>query len=308
MIAITLGDPAGVGPEVLLKALPYFKRHLKKFLIIGDKKVLEARAKLFSLKLPHEVEILSVSELDVEPSQPTLEGFQAMLTYLETAISLAKEKRVKAIVTLPITKEGLAKVGSKYRGHTELLADAFGVKDYVMCFYGKRLIVSLLTTHLPLKEVPGALSEEKVISVAELSYEFLRKIKPKKKSLSLALCGVNPHAGEGGLLGEEELRILFPAVEKSKASGIPLSGPYPADSLFYHAVKGRYDLVIAIYHDQGLAPFKLIHFKDGVNVTLGLPIVRTSPCHGTAYDIAPLGVASPKSLISALKLSLKLLD
>jgi len=308
MIAITLGDPAGVGPEVLLKALPYFKRHLKKFLIIGDKKVLEARAKLFSLKLPHEVEILSVSELDVEPSQPTLEGFQAMLTYLETAISLAKEKRVKAIVTLPITKEGLAKVGSKYRGHTELLADAFGVKDYVMCFYGKRLIVSLLTTHLPLKEVPGALSEEKVISVAKLSYEFLRKIKPKKKSLSLALCGVNPHAGEGGLLGEEELRILFPAVEKSKASGIPLSGPYPADSLFYHAVKGRYDLVIAIYHDQGLAPFKLIHFKDGVNVTLGLPIVRTSPCHGTAYDIAPLGVASPKSLISALKLSLKLLD
>jgi len=308
MIAITLGDPAGVGPEVLLKALPYFKRHLKKFLIIGDKKVLEARAKLFSLKLPHEVEILSVSELDVEPSQPTLEGFQAMLTYLETAISLAKEKRVKAIVTLPITKEGLAKVGSKYRGHTELLADAFGVKDYVMCFYGRRLIVSLLTTHLPLKEVPGALSEEKVISVAKLSYEFLRKIKPKKKSLSLALCGVNPHAGEGGLLGEEELRILFPAVEKSKALGIPLSGPYPADSLFYHAVKGRYDLVIAIYHDQGLAPFKLIHFKDGVNVTLGLPIVRTSPCHGTAYDIAPLGVASPKSLISALKLSLKLLD
>lgn len=308
MIAITLGDPAGVGPEVLLKALPYFKRHLKKFLIIGDKKVLEARAKLFSLKLPHEVEILSVSELDVEPSQPTLEGFQAMLTYLETAISLAKEKRVKAIVTLPITKEGLAKVGSKYRGHTELLADAFGVKDYVMCFYGKRLIVSLLTTHLPLKEVPGALSEEKVISVAKLSYEFLRKIKPKKKSLSLALCGVNPHAGEGGLLGEEELRILFPAVEKSKALGIPLSGPYSADSLFYHAVKGRYDLVIAIYHDQGLAPFKLIHFKDGVNVTLGLPIVRTSPCHGTAYDIAPLGVASPKSLISALKLSLKLLD
>ena len=308
MIAITLGDPAGVGPEVLLKALPYFKRHLKKFLIIGDKKVLEARAKLFSLKLPHEVEILSVSELDVEPSQPTLEGFQAMLTYLETAISLAKEKRVKAIVTLPITKEGLAKVGSKYRGHTELLADAFGVKDYVMCFYGRRLIVSLLTTHLPLKEVPGALSEEKVISVAELSYEFLRKIKPKKKSLSLALCGVNPHAGESGLLGEEELRILFPAVEKSKALGIPLSGPYPADSLFYHAVKGRYDLVIAIYHDQGLAPFKLIHFKDGVNVTLGLPIVRTSPCHGTAYDIAPLGVASPESLISALKLSLKLLD
>jgi len=308
MIAITLGDPAGVGPEVLLKALPYFKRHLKKFLIIGDKKVLEARAKLFSLKLPHEVEILSVSELDVEPSQPTLEGFQAMLTYLETAISLAKEKRVKAIVTLPITKEGLAKVGSKYRGHTELLADAFGVKDYVMCFYGRRLIVSLLTTHLPLKEVPGALSEEKVISVAKLSYEFLRKIKPKKKSLSLALCGVNPHAGEGGLLGEEELRILFPAVEKSKALGIPLSGPYSADSLFYHAVKGRYDLVIAIYHDQGLAPFKLIHFKDGVNVTLGLPIVRTSPCHGTAYDIAPLGVASPKSLISALKLSLKLLD
>jgi 4-hydroxythreonine-4-phosphate dehydrogenase len=308
MIAITLGDPAGVGPEVLLKALPHFKRHLKNFLIIGDRKVLESRAKLFSLKLPQEVEILSLSELDIEPSQPTLEGYQAMLSYLEKAISLAKDGQVKAIVTLPITKEGLAKVGSKYRGHTELLADAFGVKDYVMCFYGKRLIVSLLTTHLPLKEVPGALSEEKVLSVAKLSYEFLGKIKPKKKSLSIALCGLNPHAGEAGLLGDEEIKILIPAVEKAKALGIPLSGPYPSDSLFYHALQGKHDLVIAVYHDQGLAPFKLIHFRDGVNVTLGLPIIRTSPCHGTAYDIAPLGLASPESLISALKLSLKLLD
>ncbi len=308
MIAITLGDPAGVGPEVLLKALPHFKKYLKKFLIIGDKKVLETRAKLFSLKLPQKLEILSVSDLDIKPSQPTLEGYQAMLSYLETAISLAKEGKVKAIVTLPITKEGLAKIGSKYRGHTELLADAFGVKDYVMCFYGRRLIVSLLTTHLPLKEVPYALSEEKVIAVAKLSYEFLQKIKPKKKTLNLAICGVNPHAGEAGLLGEEEIRILIPAIKRANDLGIPLTGPYPADSLFYHAVKGRFDLVVAVYHDQGLSPFKLIHFKDGVNVTLGLPILRTSPCHGTAYDIAPLGIASPESLISALKLSLKLLD
>ncbi len=308
MIALTMGDPAGVGPEVLLKALPYFKRHLKEFLIIGDRRVLESRAKLFSLPLPQGVEILSVSELDVKPSEPTFEGYQAMLSYIETAISLAKDGKVKAIVTLPITKEGLAKIGSKYRGHTELLADAFGVKDYVMCFYGKRLIVSLLTTHLPFKEVAKAISEEKIISTAKLSYEFLKKVKPKKECLNLALCGLNPHAGEGGLLGDEEIKVLIPAVEKSKSLGIPLSGPYPADSLFYQAVNGKYDLVMAVYHDQGLAPFKLLHFRDGVNITLGLPVVRTSPCHGTAYDIARQGKANPDSLVFAIKLALKLLN
>ncbi len=304
MIAITLGDPAGVGPEILLKALPYFQRVRQKILIIGDEQLLTERAKLFGLPEPEGFPILSLSSCKIKPAEPTVEGYQAMYEYLLKALDLAKAGKIKGLVTLPICKEGLAKIGSHFRGHTELLASAFGVRDYAMAFYGQRLKVALLTTHLPLKEVPKEITVERVISVAKLAFDFLQKIK-KKGPFRIALCGLNPHAGEGGVLGKEDQEILAQAVEKLKKE-IPIEGPFPADSLFYHALQGKYDLVIANYHDQGLIPFKMLHFRDGVNLTLGLPIVRTSPCHGTAYDIAPLGVASPQSLIKAIKLALKL--
>lgn len=309
-IAISMGCPAGVGPEIIVKTLDYFKKNnpsiLKKLLVIGDKKILSNIASYLGISIPEEVEIDSVSDLEIIPGNPTLEGYKAMATYLEKAIELAKNKEVHAIVTAPISKEGLNKVGINYSGHTEWLAKEFKVDKYAMAFYGEKMIVSLVTIHIPLKEVPQSITSEKIFDTAKLSYEFLKRLKIKDPKM--AICGLNPHAGESGLLGDEEETIIKKAVELCKKEGIPLYGPYPSDSLFYWAYKGKFNLVIALYHDQGLIPFKLIHFEDGVNITLGLPIIRTSPCHGTAYDIAGKGIANPQSFISALKLSLKLLS
>lgn len=303
-IGISLGCPAGIGPEVIIKSLKYLKKYWKNLLIIGDKKVLENTSQRLSYKLSS-VEILSLSDLDIVPGKPTIEGYRAMGSYLKTAIELAKKGEIQGIVTGPISKEGLNKVGIPYKGHTEWLAKEFEIEDYVMCFYGKKLIVSLVTTHIPLKDIIQKISSQKIFKVCKLSFEFLKKIK-KKENFKIALCGLNPHAGEGGLLGEEEKTILEPALKECEKEGIPVYGPYPGDSLFYWAYKGKFDLVVSLYHDQGLSPFKLLHFEDGVNITLGLPIVRTSPCHGTAYDIAGKGMANPKSFLSAVKLAIKL--
>ncbi|WP_240702770.1 4-hydroxythreonine-4-phosphate dehydrogenase PdxA [Thermodesulfobacterium sp. TA1] len=307
-IAITLGCPAGIGPEVILKSLDYFKKNfpeiLNHLLIIGDEKVLKERACWLKVEFPKEVEVLSLSELSIQPGKPCIEGFLAMSSFVQKAIELAKEGKIKAIVTGPISKEGLEKVGVKHKGHTEWLAKDLGSKEFVMSFYGERLKVSLVTTHIPLKEVSERITTDKVFTTVKLSYEFLLKLGvdyPK-----IALCGVNPHAGEGGLLGKEEETVLKDVINLCQEAGFPVYGPYPADSLFFWAYQGRFDLVVAMYHDQGLAPFKLIHFEDGVNLTLGLPVVRTSPCHGTAYDIADKGIANPSSFIQAIKLAYKL--
>lgn len=308
-IAISLGCPAGIGPEVIVKSLDYFKRKnsevLKKLILIGDKKVILNTAKNLRVQIPHEVEIDSLSELDIVPGNPTLESYQAMVNYFQKAIKLAKNGEVKAIVTAPISKEGLNKIGINYSGHTDWLAKEFKVDKYVMTFYGEKLIVSLVTIHIPLKDVPKSLTPSKIFDTAKLSYEFLKKLKIKDPKI--AVCGLNPHAGEKGLLGTEE-EIIEEAIINCQKEGIPVFGPFPSDSLFYWAYKGRFNLVIALYHDQGLIPFKLIHFEDGVNLTLGLPVVRTSPCHGTAYDIAGKGIANPQSFISALNLALKLIS
>ncbi len=304
-----MGCPAGIGPEIIVKSLEYFRKNspqlLKNIIIVGDKKILLDTAFWLKFNLP-EVEIDSVSEIQIKPGVPTLEGYKAMAKYFQKVIDLAKNGEIQAIVTAPISKEGLNKIGIKYSGHTDWLAEEFKVKDYVMSFYGKKMIVSLVTTHIPIKKVIQELNFEKIFKTAKLSYEFLKKLRIKNPKI--ALCGLNPHAGEGGLLGEEEQTILKEAVEKCQKEGIPIYGPYPSDSVFYWAYKGKFDLVIALYHDQGLIPFKLLHFEDGVNLTLGLPIIRTSPCHGTAYDIAGKGIANPKSFISAVKLAIKLLS
>jgi 4-hydroxythreonine-4-phosphate dehydrogenase len=309
-IAISMGCPAGIGPEVIIKALNYFQKEnqevLKKVVVIGDENVLLRTAYDLGMVIPEEVEIDSVSYLDITPGNPTLEGYKAMAAYFDRAIKLAKEKKVSAIVTGPISKEGLNKIGINYTGHTDWLAEEFNVKKYVMAFYGEKIIVSLVTTHIPLKDVPKKITSEKIVDTVKLSYEFLKRLKIEEPKI--AICGLNPHAGEGGLLGNEEIDIIEKAVKICKEEGIPIYGPYPSDSLFYWVYKGKFSLVIALYHDQGLIPFKLVHFEDGVNITLGLPIVRTSPCHGTAYDIAGKGIANPKSFISALNLAAKLIS
>lgn len=307
-IAITLGCPSGIGPEVIVKALNYFKKHrpylLKHLLLIGDKKVLEERARLIKLDIPREVEIISLTNLEIKPGIPTLEGYKGMVLYLKEAIKLAKEGKIKGMVTSPISKEGLQKIGISYKGHTEWLAEEFGINNYTMAFYGKKLKIGLVTTHIPLKEVPKNITPQKIFTVVKNCYEFLKKLGysfPK-----IALCGLNPHAGEKGILGDEEQSILKEGLILCEQNNIPVYGPYPADSVFYWAYKKKYDMVVALYHDQGLAPFKLVHFEDGVNITLGLPIVRTSPCHGTGYDIADKGIANPKSFIQAVFLCYKL--
>ena len=309
-VIVSMGCPAGIGPEVLLKGIwevyqKFFKDIFERVIVVGDEKVLRERARLLGIPYPEELKVISVSNLKVVPGEPTEASDKAMAEYVKVSIKLLKEGKAGALVTCPITKEGISRAGIPYKGHTDWLASEFGVKDYVMCFYGEKMIVSLVTTHIPLKEVPARLNFDNITSVIKISWDFLKRLKRQDKGI--AVCGLNPHAGEGGLLGKEEIEFIKEAVSHAQKQGIKVKGPFPPDTIFYWAYKGRYDLVVSLYHDQGLAPFKLVHFEDGVNITLGLPIIRTSPCHGTAYDIAKKGIANPQSFVSALKLALRLL-
>ncbi len=213
----------------------------------------------------------------------------------------AKKGQLNAIVTLPINKEAIKLAGFNFPGHTEYLAYSFQVKNFAMMLANQKLKVVLLTTHLPLKEVPEKVKKEAVL-------EKLLLIKRALPSSRIAVCGLNPHAGEGGLFGREEVEEISPAVEEARSLGIKVFGPFPADTLFGRALRGEFDVVLAMYHDQGLIPVKLTGFGKSVNVTLGLPVVRTSVDHGTAYDIAGKGIADTGSFREAVKLALELLS
>lgn len=316
-LGITMGCPAGVGPDVILKAEEVLRSLGVPVVVLGDAKVLSERAKILGLRpslrvisspreaRPGSLNLLPLSELSVSAGRPTPQGSLAMVRYIKEGVRLCLSGELSALVTAPISKEGLAAAGEPFPGHTEMLAALTGARDYAMAFYGERLRVALVTTHLSLREAVASLSVEGILRVARLAYDFLAQdlglARPR-----LALAALNPHAGEGGLFGQEEREILEPAVTKARGLGIPLEGPFPADSLFFRAARGEFDLVVALYHDQGLIPFKLLHFRDGVNVTLGLPIVRTSVDHGTAYDVAGTGKADPGSLIAAVHLALRM--
>ncbi|QJA05924.1 4-hydroxythreonine-4-phosphate dehydrogenase PdxA [Thermosulfurimonas marina] len=316
LLVLTMGCPAGVGPDVILAGARDLVRLPARILVLGDARVLRERARILGLspplslvKTPEEaragrLNLLSLSELSVQPGKPTLEGFQAMVRYIREGVRLCLSGQAAALVTGPISKEGLAAAGEPYPGHTEMLAALTGAREVAMAFWGERLRVVLVTTHLALKEALKRLSPEAILRAARLAHRFLQEDLGIKRP-RLALSALNPHAGEGGLFGDEEARILAPAVEAARREGLPLEGPFPADSLFFRAASGEFDLVVALYHDQGLIPFKLLHFRDGVNVTLGLPIVRTSVDHGTAYEIAGTGRADPASLIAAVALALR---
>jgi len=209
------------------------------------------------------------------------------------------------MVTGPISKENLKKAGYPYPGHTEFLADLSHTKDFRMMFASPSLRVVLITIHEALKKVPKLLNEPLILKTIEITHDHLCKwfgiSKPK-----LAVCGLNPHASEGGIFGNEEAKFIIPAINKLKHRGIRASGPYPPDTIFQRAVRGEFDAVVAMYHDQGLIPLKLLHFDDAVNITLGLPFIRTSVDHGTAFDIAGKGIANPSSMIAAIKLAVEL--
>ncbi len=313
VIAITMGDPAGVGPEIILKAL-CDKRLASCFnpVVIGDKGVLERVAGRLKLKaLPRGFDLISASELNsktLRPGMPTIESGRAMIRYVEVAVEMAASGAADAIVTCPISKQAAHIAGFSFPGHTEFIAHLTRTKGFRMMLGGQTLKVILCTIHEPMKEVPRLLTQKNIFDTVKITHaSFKRYFGFSKKNPRIAVAGLNPHAGEGGVFGREEKSTIIPAIKKARRLGINATGPYPPDTLFYRAVrKKEFDCVVCMYHDQGLIPLKLLHFDDGVNVTLGLPIIRTSVDHGTAYDIAWKGVASPESLVSAIRTAMEM--
>jgi 4-hydroxythreonine-4-phosphate dehydrogenase len=320
-IAVTMGEPGGIGPEVALKALHELKGICVP-VIVGDMAVIEEAVEL--LKLPIELrsvdtppegggaEVLQVVDVGrfagFGKGTPTAEGGRASVACIKKAVELAMQGLVGAIVTAPISKESLKMAGYPWPGHTEMLAGLTGAEEYGMMLMGgsggRHLRVMLTTIHVALRDVPGLITRESVFRAVRLAGKACRMLGIAGPRIAVA--GLNPHAGEGGMFGAEEAEIISPAVEEARAAGMPVSGPYPPDTLYYRAWKGEFDMVVSMYHDQGLVPLKLIAFERGVNVTVGLPIIRTSPDHGTAYDIAWQGKADPSSMVEAVKAAISL--
>lgn len=284
-IGITAGDPAGIGPEIARKA-------------VDDREVAElCDPVLYGLDDEQAPRTFAVGRVSAEAGRA---AYEAILRAVEDA----RAGRIAAVVTAPINKASFAAAGLPWRGHTDLLAHLTRAKRVAMMFYADTLRVVLATVHIPLAEVSGALSQKRLEEVIALTAEELPRF--GFESPRLAVCGLNPHAGEHGVIGTEDDEVVRPAIESRRAAGVAVEGPFPADTVFLRAMKGEFDAVIACYHDQGLIPVKMAAFGRAVNVTLGLPIVRTSVDHGTAFDIAGRGVADPSSLIEAVKLAVRL--
>jgi len=301
-IAVTMGDPAGIGPEVIARALGDSEiAGAASFIVLGDRRAFEA-----DLKWPacaSLVDFANAAPETIAAHRPTAEGGRASIDYVERAIRMALAGEADAIVTAPISKTALALAGIRYPGHTELLAERTGAPKHAMMFVSPRLRVTLVSIHQSLRKMLDTLTPEKVLDTLELTHRALvgwfGVAEPR-----LALAGVNPHAGEEGLFGDEETRVLAPALEAARARSIHCTGPLPPDTVFLRALEGQFDAVVAVYHDQGLIPVKLLAFHQAVNLTLGLPIVRTSVDHGTAYDIAGTGRANPGSMKAAIRLAI----
>ncbi|MFC1468144.1 4-hydroxythreonine-4-phosphate dehydrogenase PdxA [Verrucomicrobiota bacterium] len=303
VIAITMGDPAGVGPEISLKAAAQVK-DICTPVIVGDRAVLEQVAEKLSLPLPETVLDCRFISDAVEPGKLDKAYGEASFGYVISAIEGAKDGRFDAVVTAPIAKAAWHLAGIYENGHTEVFAKACGIEDYAMMFWSPRLVVSLCTCHQSLESVPHTLTAERIHTVTRLTGEAIRKIEGKEPKL--AVLGLNPHAGEAGAFGTQDDEIIAPAIELAKAEGWDVTGPMPADAAFMPHNLPAFDGFVTMYHDQGTIPFKMISMHDGVNTTLGLPIIRTSVDHGTAFDIAWQNKASESSLVSAIQLAVKL--
>ncbi|QSR84096.1 4-hydroxythreonine-4-phosphate dehydrogenase PdxA [Methylacidimicrobium sp. B4] len=284
VIGIPVGEPTGIGPEVVRKAVR-------------------------SGRLPARFDYRIIgSDQGFRPGSPSLSSARAAREWLEEAILLWKEGAIQAIVTGPVHKAGLQAAGFPYPGQTEFFAErtGCGMGRVVMGFWHPRLSVSLLSTHCSLREAIASIRPEKIVLSAELLAEFLARL--GRPSPRIAVAGLNPHAGEGGLFGSEERDLFEPAITLLQKRGWDVSGPLPPDSVFRQAFRGEFAGVVAAYHDQGLIPFKLVAFATGVNVTLGLPLIRTSPDHGTAFPIAGKDAADPRSMIAAIRLATRLVE
>jgi 4-hydroxythreonine-4-phosphate dehydrogenase len=303
-LALTVGDPAGIGPEVILRALAGDDVPAGA-VVYGPRSVLDVRAR--RLGLPSWEQVVDVPLTGELPAaQPSAVGGQAAAEAVRRAVEDVKAGRVDALVTAPLSKEALYAAGHRWPGHTEMLAELAGVDDVAMMFVGGGLRVALLTIHTALRRVPDAITPDTVLRVTRLLHRELPRFGATRRRI--VLCGLNPHAGEGGLFGDEEQRVLIPARDRLQGEGIDVQGPYPADTVFVRAAKGDFDAVVACYHDQGLIPVKLAAFGHAVNVTLGLPFVRTSVDHGTGFDIVEKGIADPGSMIAAVRLAAELVS
>jgi 4-hydroxythreonine-4-phosphate dehydrogenase len=302
-VGMTLGDPAGIGPEIVAAALHAAPREWRdRIVVYGDREPLERGAKAMGVPMT-DVTLIGTGVGDrATPGAPDRISGAAQVAYLEAAVSAASRGELAGIVTAPISKTWARRAGFEFLGHTEMLAARLGASDVCMFFVGPKLKVALTTVHRPLAEVVTELTTDRVRSVIELvATSMVRDLGVTAPRIGVV--GLNPHAGEDGLLGDEDAEIIAPALAEPLPPAT-LLGPLVPDAAFRDAVHGRYDALIAMYHDQGLIPVKLIDFDESVNVTLGLPIVRTSPDHGTAYDIAGKGVARAVSMQRALALAM----
>jgi 4-phospho-D-threonate 3-dehydrogenase / 4-phospho-D-erythronate 3-dehydrogenase len=329
-LGITMGDPAGIGPEVAAKALadPVVRKAARS-VVLGDARVVAQATRAAGLALrvrpvatvaeatgaADAIEVLDLGNADPQAfvvGRVSAVCGRAAYEYIERGVRLALDREIDAIVTGPINKEALAAAGMPHTGHTEILAQLTGTRAYAMLLVGRELRVIHVTTHVALRRVPELVTRERVLRTIRLGHEAMRRL--GIASPRVAVCGLNPHAGEAGLFGDEEQTAIEPAIREARQGGIDATGPYPADTLMSRAAGGEFDCVVAMYHDQGHVPVKTLGFRydetrkawtglSGVNVTVGLPILRVSVDHGTAFDRAGKGTANPESMVEAILLA-----
>lgn len=322
IVAITMGDPAGIGPEIIVKALTEDDLNGAPLVVVGclhtlkrlqDKglakgvefrAITEVAAARFTPGVIHVIDEPLAEPLALEPGKVQAQAGDLAYRCVKRATALALKGDVQAIATAPLNKEALHLAGHNYPGHTELLATLTESRDYAMVLFTDKLKVIHVSTHIALRKFLDTLNTPRVETVIGIADTFLKRVGYAKPRIAVA--GVNPHAGENGLFGDEESRFLAPAIASTKAKGIDVYGPCPPDTVFLQAYEGQYDMVVAMYHDQGHIPLKLLGFYDGVNITAGLPFIRTSADHGTAFDIAWTGKAKSESMAVSIKLAMQL--
>lgn len=315
-LAISIGDPAGIGPEIIAGA--WARRHdaaLPPFLAIGDARSIRAvwdgpiatlsdpamASRAFASALP----LIQVDDPgEIEPGQPNLAGARCALDSLELGVGLCRQGMASGLVTGPVSKSQLGAIGFAYPGQTEFVAERCGVSasHAVMMLAGPTLRAVPLTVHVPLADVPRLITADLIVTRARITARAITRDFGIERP-RIAIAGLNPHAGESGTLGREEVEIIRPAIETLQAEGLDVIGPLSADTMFHERARARYDVALCMYHDQALIPLKALHFDDGVNITLGLPIIRTSPDHGTAFDIAGTGAATSMAMIAAIRMA-----
>ncbi|MDD5773122.1 MAG: 4-hydroxythreonine-4-phosphate dehydrogenase PdxA [bacterium] len=304
VIGITMGDPAGIGPEIIGKIL--LNKNINRIcvpLVIGDKRFFvvgaNGRSPLCKINI---IDLKNADPKKIPVGKISAQAGKASIEYIDKAVELIRKGDIQAMVTAPINKESVSLAGLKFPGHTEYLAHLTKTKKFAMMLAGGKIRVVLVTTHMALRDVARNITADKIYEKISIANAGLTKWFGKKKPL-IAVCSLNPHGGEGGLFGGEEAEFIEPAIKKAKKENIRVEGPFASDTLFVKANQGMYDAVIVMYHDQGLIPLKMASFGNAVNITLGLPFIRTSVDHGTAFDIAGKGIAGTGSMEAAIKLA-----